>query len=79
MKIIFVPEEVVRRTRTTSDEIQQLLSALSSCPAGQAVAVELEDQEAAQKAAARFRAALYARSLRYSVIVSGKIVYIKRK
>jgi hypothetical protein len=80
MKIMFVPEDVVRRTRTTSSEIQQLLDAISSCPLGQALAVECESNEAAKKAAARFRATLYARNSRaYSVIVSGKIVYIKRK
>jgi hypothetical protein len=79
MKILFVPEDVVRRARTTSEEMRQLLDALSSCPSGQALAIECESQEAARKAASRFRAALYARKLRYSVVVSGKIVYIKRK
>jgi len=79
MKIVFVPEDVVRRTRTTSAEVQQILDAIRACPPGQAVAVELESGEAAKKAAARFRATLYARQMAYSVIVSGKIVYIKRK
>ena len=79
MKILFVPEDVVRRARTTSEEIGQLLDALSSCPLGQALAIECESPEAAKKAAARFRATLYARKLKYSVITSGKIVYIKRK
>ncbi|GIV64588.1 MAG: hypothetical protein KatS3mg045_1927 [Bellilinea sp.] len=79
MKITFVPEDVVRRSRAASEEVAQLLDAISSCPKGQAVAVELEATEAARKAASRYRASLYARKLKYSVIVSGRIVYIKRK